>query len=104
MGVLPGSAIRSLRLDESGFESEMAKQRTRAQASWKKAETAKVAAVYAELSKSVRSEFAGYGAERLDDVRATALLVDGNPVETLEAGVEGEVVEVRMVAIRTHEY
>ena len=83
---------RGIELDESGFEAEMAKQRTRARASWKKAETAKVTAAYAELARSVRSEFAGYDHERLDDARATALLVDGKPVETLAEGVEGEVV------------
>jgi len=83
---------RGIELDERGFESEMAKQRARAQASWKTAETAKVAAVYAELSQSVRSEFAGYASERLDDVRATVLLMDGKAVETLMEGVEGEVV------------
>jgi alanyl-tRNA synthetase len=44
------------------------------------------------LSQSVRTEFAGYEAERLDDVHATVLLLDGKPVETLEEGVEGEVV------------
>jgi len=83
---------RGIELDEGGFESEMAKQRARARASWKKADTAKVAAVYAEISQSVRAEFAGYAAERLDEARVTVLLHDGKPVETLEEGVEGEVV------------
>jgi len=83
---------RGIELDEGGFEAEMAKQRSRAQASWKKAGAEKVAGVYLELSKTIASEFAGYGAERLDDVRAAVLLRDGRQVETLEEGAEGEVI------------
>jgi alanyl-tRNA synthetase len=83
---------RGIELDEAGFEAEMAQQRARAQASWKKAEAAKVAGVYSELSRTLVSEFAGYAAERLDDVRVTALLRDGRQIERLDEGAEGEVV------------
>ena len=58
----------------------------------KKAGAEKVAGVYLELSKTIASEFSGYGAERLDDVRAAVLLRDGRQVETLEEGAEGEVI------------
>jgi alanyl-tRNA synthetase len=83
---------RGIELDEAGFEAEMAKQRARAQASWKKAETEEVAVAYAELARTNRSRFAGYGVDRLDGVPVLALLRAGRPVEALSEGAEGEVV------------
>ena len=83
---------RGIELDEAGFEAEMAKQRARAQASWKKPETEEVAGAYAELARTNHSEFAGYGVDRLDGTRVLALLREGRPVEALSEGAEGEVV------------
>ena len=52
-------------LDEVGFEAEMAKQRARAQASWKGGAAKKDDASYRELVGTVSSAFVGY-----DRVRA----------------------------------
>jgi alanyl-tRNA synthetase len=79
-------------LDEDGFEAEMAKQRARAQASWKGGAAKKDDAAYRELAGRVSSTFEGYDRVRSDGVRVLALLSDGNTVERLEEGQQGEVV------------
>jgi alanyl-tRNA synthetase len=84
---------RGVRLDEAGFETEMAQQRNRAQASWKAARGEEVAAVYGELAQSGGTSFEGYSYTRLDGVSVLALLdVEGRPVERLAEGQSGEVV------------
>jgi alanyl-tRNA synthetase len=83
---------RGVGLDEAGFEAEMAKQRARAQASWKQGEHEEVASTYAEMAGRVQSEFLGYAQVRVDDVRATALLASGRQVESLDEGGEGELI------------
>jgi alanyl-tRNA synthetase len=82
---------RGIDLDEAGFESEMAKQRARAQASWKGARGEEVEQIYLELAGRGRSDFSGY--ERTSVESRVAALVRGNrEVAVLEEGEEGEIV------------
>jgi alanyl-tRNA synthetase len=83
---------RGIQLDEEGFESEMAKQRSRAQASWKQGAVAESAAAYQELLGSGCSSFDGYERSRLDAAKVVALVRAGNLVDTLSEGEEGEII------------
>ena len=70
----------------------MARQRSRAQASWKAARRPEVAQAYRDLGARQRSRFEGYEATRLDGVEALALLDGrGGQTESLGEGDEGEV-------------
>jgi len=82
---------RGLGYDPSGFDAEMAQQRTRARAAWKGSGAARGDAVYDQLAGEQKTRFCGYDTlEASSTVRA--LLVDGRPVETAEEGDEVEVV------------
>jgi alanyl-tRNA synthetase len=83
---------RGVVLDEAGFEAEMAKQRARAQASWKQEARPEVAAAYAELAGAGGSRFVGYERSRVEGTEILALLHDGSRVESLGEGQEGELV------------
>jgi alanyl-tRNA synthetase len=83
---------RGVALDEAGFEAEMAKQRARAQASWKQQTAAEVSGAYRELARSAGSRFVGYEKTRVEGAEILALLRDGSAVESLEEGQEGELV------------
>jgi alanyl-tRNA synthetase len=83
---------RGIRLDEAGFEEEMARQRARAQASWKGAAEEQAAGIYRELAAGLRTSFEGYDTTELDDVRVLSVLRGGQPVPSLEEGQEGEVI------------
>ncbi len=87
------AAERGVALDEAGFDSEMARQRSRAQASWKAAGRGEVASVYRDLVGRVTTTFAGYECTRLDSVRLEAALdAAGQGVPLLAAGEEGALV------------
>jgi len=76
-----------LAVDEAGFQSEMAKQQERARSAGKFAQQAQISA---EAVKDLApTEFLGY--ERLEaaDCEVALLLVDGEPVESLQTGEEG---------------
>jgi alanyl-tRNA synthetase len=80
---------RDLTLDMAGFEEHMAAQRERARASSQFSLKQDV-----DLAVKVRTDFAGY--EYLEqESKVMALLKDGQPVETLEEGVEGGVILAR---------
>ena len=64
----------------------MEKQRAQARASWKGAGKGGDAGPYTELADSLATRFEGYGKTHLDGLPVTALLKDGRPVETVEAG------------------
>ena len=84
---------RGVRLDEAGFETEMARQRARAQAAWKGGTGQAASGAWAELAGELgATTFAGWERTRLQDVPLLALVRDGRPVEALEAGESGEVV------------
>jgi alanyl-tRNA synthetase len=83
---------KGIRLDEAGFETEMAKQRARAQAAWRGSGSREVDDAYRELAGRVVSRFEGYDRTELDGVELLALTRNGRPVEELGEGQEGELV------------
>ncbi len=84
------AAEHGLKIDESGFHSEMQKQKTKARASWTQEEAAS-APVYRELlAKYRKTEFSGY--ESIEsEATVLALISNGESVGELAAGQQGEV-------------
>ena len=83
---------RGVRLDEEGFETEMAKQRARAQASWKGGAQAESRALWADLAGTVRTPFVGYDRTELDGVPVVALRAGEGSATALREGEEGELI------------
>ncbi len=83
---------RGVRLDEEGFESEMAGQRKRAQASFKAGGSTDDPSSYAPLAARFTTSFEGYSRTRVDGARILAILRDGQAVDGLIDGEEGELV------------
>ncbi|MEN6375464.1 MAG: alanine--tRNA ligase [Smithella sp.] len=80
-------------LDTEGFEVEMEQQRERARGAWKGSGEEAVAECYLKLSSSgIATEFCGYEGNTQADSTITAIIVEGNTVETLSEGQEAEVV------------
>ncbi len=85
---------RGLTIDLAGFEAEMAGQRARARASWKgrAAAPAKLPPRLTDLAARCPTQFLGYTETRAEGLDVLALLRDGEPVETVSAGQEADVV------------
>ncbi|HZS07579.1 MAG TPA: alanine--tRNA ligase [Blastocatellia bacterium] len=83
---------RGFRLDKEGFEAELEKQRQRARESWKGGVAKQVSAVYREIAERGKSEFRGYQELETGGTHVTALVKNGELVDALSAGEEGEVV------------
>ncbi|MEJ2696828.1 MAG: alanine--tRNA ligase [Candidatus Sulfobium sp.] len=84
------AAERSLSIDEAGFHREMEIQKSRARASWS-VEEMSGAPVYRELfDQHGKTEFTGYD-ETESDSTVIAVIVNGEVVEEIKAGEEGEV-------------
>ncbi len=83
---------RGVRLDEDGFQAEMSRQRTRAQASWKGGQNVDENAAWGALSRRLSTRFLGYGAVRSDGIPIVALLRNGALTEVLDLGNEGDLV------------
>jgi alanyl-tRNA synthetase len=81
-----------LAIDLDGFEAAMNRQRERARASWKGAEKAQIAPIYQQLLDQGRTKFLGYQTTVNAASRIVALLAGQQPVESLAAGAEGELV------------
>ena len=80
-------------VDMAGFEACMDEQKSRARAAAKGDAWGSFNDVWVALSDELpATEFAGYDADELDDAHVQAIVVDGERVERLEAGREGEVV------------
>jgi alanyl-tRNA synthetase len=75
--------------DQSGFDSAMEEQRTRARASWKGAAKQTANPAYQQLPKS---QFEGYRQTRSEDCEVLALLNAGQGAQELKPGDEGEVI------------
>ncbi len=87
------AAERGIELDERGFESEMARQRAQARASWKGDRKEQIAESYSELARQCSTRFEGYAATSLDGVEILSLLDErGQPVEQLVEGQGGQIV------------
>ena len=80
-----------LEVDLEGFDREMERQREQARASWT-GEIQEVSPVYSELEKT-RGPILFTGYETMEDRgRITAIIRDGQLVDALEEGEEGEVI------------
>jgi alanyl-tRNA synthetase len=80
---------QGLEFDQPGFERAMSEQRERARASWKGAAKQTASPVYQQLPKSV---FEGYLQTRSEDCEILAIIKNGQGVESLKPGEEGEVI------------
>ncbi len=83
---------RGFTLDHAGFEAEMEKQRQRARESWKGGAAKQVSPVWQQIAARGRSEFRGYHETETVGAHVTALVRNGELVDALTAGDEGEVV------------
>jgi alanyl-tRNA synthetase len=75
--------------DQAGFDRAMEEQRTRARASWKGAAKQTANPAYQQLPKSI---FEGYRQTRSDNCEVLAIIHNGQGVQQLSAGEEGEVI------------
>ena len=84
-------AVRDVGLsfDQPGFDRAMAEQRERARASWKGAAKQTANPAYQELPRSV---FEGYLQTRSEDCEVLAIIKNGQGVQELKPGEEGEVI------------
>src|SRR5262249_7783172 len=75
--------------DELGFEEALKTEQTRARASWKGAAKQTANPAYQQLPKSV---FEGYLQTRSEDCEVLAIIKNGQGVQELKPGEEGEVI------------
>jgi alanyl-tRNA synthetase len=75
--------------DQDGFDSAMAEQRTRAQASWKGGSKQTASPVFQQLP---RTAFEGYRQTESGGCEILALLRNGQGIQELKKGLQGEVV------------
>src|SRR6202790_799299 len=75
--------------DQTGFDSAMADQRTRARASWKGAAKQTANPAYQQLPKSL---FEGYRQTRSDGCEVLAIIHNGQGTQELKPGDPGEVI------------
>jgi alanyl-tRNA synthetase len=80
---------QGIEFDQSGFSQAMEEQKTRARASWKGAAKQTANPVYQQLPKSV---FEGYRQTRSDGCEVLAIIQNGQGVQELKGGEEGEVI------------
>jgi alanyl-tRNA synthetase len=80
---------QGIAFDQAGFDRAMAEQRERARASWKGAAKQTANPAYRQLPKSV---FEGYLQTRSEDCEVLAIIKNGQGVQELKAGEEGEVI------------
>ncbi|MDK2959609.1 MAG: alanyl-tRNA synthetase [Synergistaceae bacterium] len=79
-------------VDRAGFDREMAAQRERARASSKQKRSALAGDVYSELNERLGdTPFTGYEVSESENSVA-AIVVDGEETESLEEGMEGEII------------
>jgi alanyl-tRNA synthetase len=78
-----------MKFDTEGFEAAFAEERARARASWKGATKQTATPAYQQLPKSV---FEGYLQTRSEDCEVLAIIKNGQGVQELKPGEEGEVI------------
>jgi len=78
-----------LTFDMAGFDAAKESEQQRARASWKGGSQKSASPVYRELAKT---DFEGYSTLRVDGAKVLALVKDGQGVQSLAPGDEGEVV------------
>jgi len=82
---------RGMSIDQSGFESAMSEQKTRARAAWRGSGDEAVAAVYQRMANDLATSFCGYHSLEAESP-VTALLVGGHPAESAGQGDSIEIV------------
>jgi alanyl-tRNA synthetase len=83
---------RGVALDMAGFEEELGKQRTRAQASWKGGKRESVAGAWSELAGRHTTRFRGFQEPVVEGVKVAALLgAEGAAAQELAQGASGEI-------------
>jgi alanyl-tRNA synthetase len=80
---------QGIEFDQAGFDRAMDEQRTRARASWKGAAKQTANPAYQQLPKS---QFEGYWQTRSNDCEVLAIIKNGQGVQELKPGEEGEVI------------
>jgi alanyl-tRNA synthetase len=80
---------RGVAFDQPGFDAAMHEQRARARASWKGAAKQTANPAYQQLPKSV---FEGYLQTRSENCEVLAIIKNGQGVQELKPGEEGEVI------------
>src|SRR5579859_662716 len=80
---------RGIEFDQSSFVRAMSEQRERARASWKGAAKQTANPAYQQLPKSV---FEGYLQTRSEDCEVLAIIKNGQGVQELKPGEEGEII------------
>jgi alanyl-tRNA synthetase len=80
---------QAIAFDQDGFDRAMAEQRERARASWKGAAKQTANPAYQQLPKSL---FEGYRQTRSDNCEVLAIIHNGQGVQQLKPGDEGEVI------------
>jgi alanyl-tRNA synthetase len=80
---------QGIEFDRAGFDHAMEEQKSRARASWKGAAKQTANPAYQQLPKS---EFEGYRQTRSDNCEVLAVIHNGQGVQELKAGEEGEVI------------
>ncbi len=80
---------QGIELDRAGFNRAMDEQKARARASWKGAAKQTANPAYQQLPKS---EFEGYRQTRSDGCEVLAIIHNGQGVNQLEAGYDGEII------------
>jgi alanyl-tRNA synthetase len=84
---------RGVVLDSAGFDLELAKQRERAQASWKGSKKEEAKGSWSELAGHYKTTFEGFRAATLEGVKVVAALdAQGAMVRELHEGERGELV------------
>jgi alanyl-tRNA synthetase len=80
------------RFERETFQEEMAKQRTRARASWKGAHKETANPVYSKLAQTFKTEPDFYFGTKARDVRIESIVTKDGAVNEIKAGTEAEVV------------
>ena len=80
---------QGIEFDQAGFDRAMDEQKARARASWKGAAKQPANPAYQRLPKS---EFEGYRQTRSENCEVLAIIRNGQGVQQLKAGEEGEVI------------
>jgi alanyl-tRNA synthetase len=80
---------QGIAFDEAGFKAAMEEQKNRARASWKGAAKQTANPAYQKLPAST---FEGYRQTRSDNCEVLAIIYNGQGVQQLSAGEEGEVI------------
>ncbi len=82
---------RGVDIDDAGYKTHMEAQRAAGRAAWRGSGSEQADMIYVDLASKGDTQFTGY--ENLEDSAAiTGLVRDGNTVEALSAGQQGEVI------------